>query len=186
MTRIRDTYTYSINYAKIKYSDTADGPGFRIALYVSGCTRHCHGCHNVSAWDFNSGFKLTTKEISNIIYNLEEKYYSGFSILGGEPLEKRNREDVFKIIEKVHEKRPKKTIWLWTSYTWEEIIEQKIIPENILNMINVIVDGPYVEQERNLKLKFRGSNNQRLIDVKESLTQKKAILWEDNENNMYS
>lgn len=179
---------FDIYYGNIKYCDTADGPGIRVALYVSGCTRRCVGCHNSSAWNFNSGNKFTVSELNAIIHNLYENYYSGLSILGGEPLEERNRKDVFYIINKAHEKIPDKNIWLWTSYTWEEIIENKIIPEETLNNIDVIVDGPFVLEKRNLKLKYRGSSNQRIVDVHESLTQGKVVLWEDEyaENNMYS
>lgn len=179
---------YDLYYGNIKYCDTADGPGMRIALYVSGCTRCCEGCHNMEAWNFEYGFKLTHIEVSNIVNNLKENYNDGFSILGGEPLEERNRNDVFRIIETVHTKVPDKNIWLWTSYTFEEILEKEIIPRNILEMIDVIVDGPFVFNKRNLKLRYRGSSNQRIVDVKESLKQNEIVLWETeyNENNVYS
>lgn len=179
---------YTIYYGNIKYCDTADGPGMRVALYVSGCTRHCPGCHNMDTWSFTNGNLLTHVEVTNIVNNLKENYNDGFSILGGEPLEERNRKDVFRIIERVHNKVPDKNIWLWTSYTFEEILEQKIIPKDILSMIDVIVDGPFVIDKRDLKLKYRGSSNQRIVDIKESLKQNKVVLWESeyNENNVYS
>lgn len=162
-------YNFNINYANIKTIDTADGEGVRVALYVSGCSFKCEGCHNKDAWDYNYGEPFTEETLNYIIEHLDKNFIAGFSILGGEPLDERNREDVFKIISIIKEKFPNKTIWLWTGNTWEKIIKKEIIPLEILKKINVIVDGPFILEKRNLSLKFRGSSNQRVINVGETL-----------------
>ena len=162
-------YNFNINYANIKTIDTADGEGVRVALYVSGCSFRCEGCHNKDAWDYDYGKSFTEETLNYIIEHLDKNFIAGFSILGGEPLDERNREDVFKIITIIKEKFPNKTIWLWTGNTWEKIIKKEIIPVEILKKIDVIVDGPFILEKRNLSLKFRGSNNQRGIDVRETL-----------------
>lgn len=168
---------FKINYANIKSIDTADGEGVRVALYVSGCSFKCEGCHNKEAWDYNYGKPFTEETLISIIRNLSKKFIAGFSILGGEPLDENNRDDVFKIISIIKEKFPNKTIWLWTGNTWENIIKNDIIPKDILGKIDIIVDGPFILKERNLSLKFRGSNNQRVIDVKESLKHNSVICY---------
>jgi anaerobic ribonucleoside-triphosphate reductase activating protein len=168
---------FKINYANIKSIDTADGEGVRVALYVSGCSFKCEGCHNKEAWDYNYGDPFTEETLISIIHDLNKKFIAGFSILGGEPLDEKNRDDVFKIISIIKEKFPNKTIWLWTGNTWENIIKNDIIPKDILGKIDIIVDGPFILKERNLSLKFRGSNNQRVIDVKESLKHNSVICY---------
>lgn len=170
---------WKINYGNIKIFDVADGPGIRIAIYVSGCRVMCEGCHNKEAWDFNFGEKFTKETMGHIIRDLKQDTISGFSILGGEPLDPRNRSDVMNMIEFVKRDVPNKTIWLWTSYTIEDIVEKNIIPKNILEMIDVIVDGKFILSERDVSLKFRGSRNQRVIDVKKYLKKEENYIFCD-------
>ena len=177
ITNKSEFFNFRINYANIKPIDTADGEGVRVALYVSGCSFKCEGCHNKEAWDYNYGEPFTEETLKTIINALNKNFIAGFSILGGEPLDKHNREDVFKIISIIKEKFPNKTIWLWTGNTWEKILRNKIIPREILEKIDVIVDGLFVLSKRNLSLKFRGSDNQRVIDVKESLKRNSVICY---------
>ena len=177
-----------MRYANIDNCEICNGEGVGISLFVQGCPIHCKDCFNQEAWDFNGGKEWTAETQEEFLNLADKSYITRISILGGEPLEEKNRKDVFRIIERVHNKVPDKNIWLWTSYTFEEILEQEIIPKDILSMIDVIVDGPFVIDKRDLKLKYRGSSNQRIVDVKESLNQDKIILWENeyNENNVYS
>ena len=160
---------FSMYYGNIKEYDVSDGPGVRVALYVSGCLHHCRGCHNRDAWDYKYGSKFTSNEIKMILSRLKFEQISGLSILGGEPLDPKNRNDVFSIVEIVKDMCPDKTIWIWTGYTWEEIMKTNIIPKDILEKIDVIVDGKFIQSERNITLKYRGSANQRVIDVKETI-----------------
>ena len=161
-------YKYSINYGNIKFCNASDGPGIRVSIYFSGCRVHCPGCHNEIAWDFNYGKKFTDITLYEIIANLKQPYYTGVSILGGEPLDSKNRKDVFHVIDEIYEKVGK-SIWLWTSYTFEEILKNDIIPIETLKKIDVIVDGRFDINKKDLRLLYRGSSNQRVIDVNESL-----------------
>lgn len=167
---------WKIHYGNIKWLDVADGPGVRVAIYVSGCSVECEGCHNAVAWDYNYGEKFNKHHMDKIITSLKDNVIEGFSILGGEPLDKRNREDVFAMIEFVRQEVPNKSIWLWTSYTIEQIIWQNIIPRSVIEKIDVIVDGKFILAERDISLKFRGSKNQRVIDVKKYLKNEKDYI----------
>lgn len=168
---------FTINYGNIKKIDSADGPGVRVALYVSGCLFRCKGCHNQEAQDYKYGKKFTETTLNEIIDALKVEYITGFSILGGEPLDPKNREDVFRIIEEIHKAVPEKSIWLWTGYEYCEILT--FIPKEILNYIDVIVDGPFILELRDLSLKFRGSRNQRVIDVKATLKNESITYYCD-------
>ena len=163
-----------MNYGTIKPVDIVDGIGCRVGLYVSGCTRHCQGCHNPEAWDFGYGKRFTTDTINEILSLLNKPYIKGLSILGGEPLHSSNIIDVMVLCKKVREKLPEKTIWLYTGYVWEEV---KNLP--IMEDIDVLVDGEYIESHRDLTLRFRGSSNQRIIDVPKSLKSMSVVLWKD-------
>ena len=167
---------WKIHYGNIKWLDVADGPGVRVAIYVSGCSVGCEGCHNAVAWDYKYGEKFNKHHMDKIITSLKDNVIEGFSILGGEPLDKRNREDVFAMIEFVRQEVPNKSIWLWTSYTIEQIIWQNIIPRSVIEKIDVIVDGKFILAERDISLKFRGSKNQRVIDVKKYLKNEKDYI----------
>lgn len=174
-----------MNYAMIKSLDSADGEGFRVALYVSGCLFKCQGCHNQDLWDYNYGEKFTNDTLNYIYELLKYNHVSGFSILGGEPLDPKNREEVCNIICKVREMcdndplTKNRTIWLWTGYLYEHIIEYNIIPRDVLEKIDVIVDGLFDISQRDVSLQFRGSRNQRIISVKRSLEVNKPICWND-------
>ena len=150
-----------MNYAEIKKFDIANGEGVRTSLFVSGCTHHCKGCFNQVAWDFNYG-KLFTKEVEDdIIKSLEPDYIQGLSLLGGEPLEPQNIEVLLPFIKRVKSIYPNKDIWCYTGYTYEDLNCKEF-----LSYINVLVDGEFVEELKDISLKFRGSSNQRVIRLK--------------------
>ena len=170
-----------MNYAAIKKTDVANGPGVRVSLFVSGCTHGCKGCFNSEAWDFGYGNPYTVQTEAEILKALAPDYIRGLSLLGGEPLDPRNRKEVLSLVEKVRLSYPKKDICAYTGYDYEKDLlplaqqEEKTV-SSLLQLIDVLVDGEFVEELKNLKLPFRGSENQRLIDVQESLRQKKVVL----------
>ena len=166
-----------MNYGAIKVRDISNGEGVRVSLFVSGCTHHCKGCFNPETWDFNYGEKFTEKTISEIINFMSLEYIQGLTVLGGEPFEDQNRPEVLKLIKKVKEVYPQKDIWLYSGYLFEEIKDKKYGKE-ILSLIDVLVDGEFVKERKNLKLKFRGSDNQRVIDVKKTLETGQIVLVE--------
>ena len=168
-----------MNYANIKRTDVANGPGIRVSLFVSGCTHGCRGCFNKEAWDFHYGEEYTALVEEEILRLLAPDYIRGLSVLGGEPMEPQNREAVLGLLRKVRQRYPQKDIWCYTGYDYEKDIlswaqQQEAVRER-LSLIDVLVDGEFVEERKNLRLAFRGSENQRLIDVKESGRQKKTV-----------
>lgn len=172
-----------MNYAEIKYCDIANGVGARTSLFVSGCRHHCKGCFNEVAWDFGYGGSFDEKVVDAIIDSLRPDYIAGLSILGGEPLEPENQEDVLRLLERVNDEYPEKTVWMWTGFTWEELMggcraSTDMLPE-ILNCVDVLVDGPFINDQRDITLRFRGSPNQRIIDVTLSILAGKVIPWTD-------
>ncbi len=164
-----------MNYAAIKKTDIANGPGVRVSLFVSGCRRHCKSCFNSETWDFNYGNLFGKSTMNEILEALDKEYIEGFSILGGEPFENENKETVYNVIRTVKEKFPQKTIWCYSGFCFEELAESS---RNILELVDVLVDGPFVEEKKNLRLKFRGSENQRIIDVKKSLEKGETVEFE--------
>ena len=168
-----------MNYATIKNCDIANGTGVRVSLFVSGCTHHCKGCFNAEAWDFNYGEPFTKEVENEILDMLKPDYIKGLSLLGGEPFEPQNMACLVPFLEKYKKLYPQKNIWSYSGYTFEEMTEGKLSKDpntaKMLGMIDILVDGEFVEAKRNLMLKFRGSENQRLLDVKESLAQGKAV-----------
>ena len=175
-----------MKYAKIKKCDVANGPGVRVSLFVSGCNHHCKNCFNREAWDFNYGDDFTEKEQESIINDLKPEYITGLSLLGGEPFEKVNQEGLAPLVKKVKETYPDKKIWCYTGYTFDkQILGQMIGEENrettkeLLSNIDYIVDGKFVEELKDPKLQFRGSSNQRIIDVQKSLNQNEVVLWDE-------
>lgn len=159
-----------MNYATIKKTDVANGPGVRVSLFVSGCTHFCKGCFNSEAWDFNYGAPFTEAVEEEILQALAPGFIQGITILGGEPLEEANRFAVLGLLKKVRERYPEKDIWCFTGYEYEKDLQQWIAEgrnevAQLLQVIDVLVDGEFVEEKKNLNLKFRGSENQRLIDV---------------------
>lgn len=176
-----------MNYAKIKKCDVANGPGVRVSLFVSGCNHQCKNCFNKEAWDFNYGNNFTEKEENQIIEDLKPDYITGLSLLGGEPFERQNQEGLAPLVKKVKQEYPDKKIWCYTGFTFDkQILGEMIGEENrettkeMLNNIDYIVDGRFVEELKNPSLKFRGSSNQRIIDVKKSLEQNEVVLWEED------
>lgn len=178
-----------MNYAAIKPFDVANGPGVRVSLFVSGCTHCCKGCFNQEAWDFSYGEKFTEKEEEKILEALRPDHIKGFSLLGGEPFEPSNQAVLCEFLPKVKEKYPNKDIWCYTGYTFDKdlltgrLCDSKVTTK-MLECIDILVDGKFVEEKKNLKLRFKGSENQRIIDVKKSLKENTIILWEGETDNV--
>ena len=171
-------------YGTIKKSDVADGPGVRVSLFVSGCRHRCEGCFNPATWDFKYGNVYTAEVEAELLEAVAPPYIAGFTFLGGEPLEPENRPFVFSLARKLREKYPEKTIWLYSGYTFETDIlkwgETDEMVMNLLSLIDVLVDGEFHIKEKSLMRKFRGSSNQRLIDVQRSLAEGKTVLCDED------
>lgn len=172
-----------MNYANIKPFDVANGPGVRVSLFVSGCTHHCKGCFNEVAWDFKYGEEFTEQTIDRIVKDLDKDYIAGLSLLGGEPLEPINQKGLLPLVRKVKQLYPEKDIWCYTGYDFEKNIMADMyerLPETreLIQYIDILVDGKFVEELKNLNIRFRGSSNQRVIRVQESLQKGELILWE--------
>lgn len=173
-----------MNYSAIKYNDVADGPGIRISLFVSGCTNHCEGCFNKDTWSFDHGEPFTDKTIDEILDNLQLVRYTGITILGGEPFELQNQPTVLDFMKKVKAKFPEKTIWMYSGFTYDKDLApggKRYIDgttDQILSIADVLVDGRFVLALKNICLKFRGSENQRVIDLKKS-TYGNVVLFFD-------
>lgn len=172
-----------MNYAEIKYCDVANGPGVRTSLFVSGCSHHCPGCFNEIAWDFNYGKPFTQDTIDSIIESLKPDYIQGLTLLGGEPFEYSNQKGLLPLVRQVREVLPQKDIWCFTGFLFDkDIIENMCKKWNetneLLSYIDVLVDGRFVEELKNLNLKFKGSENQRTILVNESLKSGNVILYD--------
>lgn len=172
-----------MNYADIKRIDVANGPGVRVSLFVSGCTHHCKNCFNKVTWDFNYGEPFTEQTMETILEYLKPDYIRGITILGGEPLEASNQKGLLPLLKKVRETYPEKSIWCFTGYLfdkdvlgsmWNTIEETK----ELFSYIDVLVDGPFIEEKKDLGLRFKGSSNQRTIMVQESLRAGEIILWD--------
>ena len=172
-----------MNYATIKPVDIANGPGVRVSLFVSGCTHHCKGCFNAEAWDFDFGEPFTEAVQEEVLRHLNHHYIEGLTLLGGEPMEPVNQESLLPFIKKVRERLPEKSIWCFTGYTFETDILDHMCKEweetsELLSYIDVLVDGKFIQELKNISLRFRGSENQRIILVQESLRMGETILWE--------
>lgn len=171
-----------MNYADIKRVDVANGPGVRVSLFVSGCTHKCKGCFNSVAWDFNYGIEFTEETIEKIIEYLRPSYIAGLSLLGGEPFEPENQEGLLPLLRKVKAIYPEKNIWCYSGYLYDvdiidRMCEESEITKEIVSYIDMIVDGKFDESLKSLNIKFRGSTNQRIIDVKESRKEQRVVLW---------
>lgn len=162
-----------MNFSKINNLDVGNGPGCRVSVFVSGCDHHCKNCFNPETWAFSYGEPFTDQVITQIINYAEPAYISGLSILGGEPLHPQNRESVLKLVSDFKKLFPYKTVWVWTGYLFEEVHDVLADSE-----IDVVVDGKFVEELKDLRLKYKGSSNQRVIDVKASKENKGVILYE--------
>lgn len=154
-----------MHYCKIKTEDIANGPGVRVSLYVSGCPHKCKGCFNPETWDYNAGKPFTEKEVQKIIDSLKPEYISGLSLLGGEPLAEQNRKEVALLVQRVKELFPDKTIWCWTGFLYEDLLSEKVKDKNLsylLDTLNVLIDGPFIESQKDLSLRYCGSKNQKV------------------------
>lgn len=171
-------------YSEIKKCDIADGPGVRVALFVSGCTHHCKGCFNEMTWDFRYGREFGKDTIADIMEMLRPSYISGLTLLGGEPMEYVNQQGLLPLLRKVKAEYPGKTIWCYTGYLFDKDILENFTdkyPETqeMLSYLDVIVDGEFIESQKDISLRFRGSSNQRIIDIKQSLQTGNIVLWEE-------
>lgn len=173
-----------MNYATIKNCDIANGPGVRISLFVSGCTHRCKGCFNEVAWDFNYGQPFTQETIDCILEMLAPDYVKGITLLGGEPFEPQNQPAILDLLHQMKKQYPDKTVWAFSGYLFDkDILSGRLGPWEVtkeyLDYVDVLVDGPFVEAKKDLSLRFRGSSNQRIIDVPASLSKGEIVLWED-------
>lgn len=171
-----------MNYADIKQYDVANGPGVRVSLFVSGCTHHCKECFNPETWDFHYGKPFTDKTVEEILGYLAPEYIKGLTLLGGEPFEHTNQQGLLPLLEAVREKYPNKSIWCFTGYDFEKDILGRMVKdweetEKMLSYLDVLVDGEFMIEKKDLSLVFKGSSNQRSILVQESLKSGKLCLW---------
>lgn len=175
-----------MNYGNIKFYDISNGPGVRTSLFVSGCTHHCHNCFNPETWDFSYGSSFTEDIAKSIIDSCSDTFITGISILGGEPMEPNNQRALLPFLADFRKTHSQKTIWCYSGYTFEQLTGKTAsgcrceVTDDILNVLDVLVDGKYVDSLRNISLRFRGSSNQRIIDVKASLAADEVILWHDD------
>ena len=176
-----------MNYADIKKYDIANGPGVRVSLFVSGCTHHCPGCFNPETWDFNFGKPIDSEVINEIVEALQTDYIHGLSLLGGEPFEYNNQIALLPLLKEVKARFPQKDIWCYTGYDFEKDLLDTMCPKweetkQMLSYIDILVDGEFIEAKKDLALRFRGSSNQRIIKVQDSLAANKVIIWDDSKD----
>lgn len=160
-----------MNYGELKKVDSANGPGVRVTLFVSGCRNHCPGCFNQETWDFSYGKPYTEETEKEILDALAPEYITGFTVLGGEPFEEENQPAIAGLLKKIREKYPEKSIWCYTGYTLEKDLmaggsKHTEVTDEMLSYINVLVDGRFIQAEKDLTLAFRGSRNQRLLKLR--------------------
>lgn len=171
-----------MNYGEIKKCDVANGEGVRVSLFVSGCTHHCKGCFNKDTWDFSFGTQYT-QETENYIFNLlKSSYINGFTLLGGEPFEPCNQRAVLPLLRRIRAELPEKNIWCYTGYLFDkELLSESRarceVTDEMLSLIDVLVDGRFIEEMKDISLAYKGSSNQRIIDVKASLANDSVVLW---------
>lgn len=170
-----------MNISVIKYPDIANGPGCRVAVFVSGCPIHCNGCFNKEVWDYNTGQYMDEKLIDHIKDLMSHDYIEGFTLLGGEPMAPLNVEGTAQLIRAIRETFPDKSIWLYSGYTYDELEKRNSSTvDHILDMVDVLVDGPFDEAKKDITLKFRGSSNQRIIDLPKMRKEKHIVLVDDS------
>jgi anaerobic ribonucleoside-triphosphate reductase activating protein len=188
-----------MNYHTITYPDQNNGDGLRVVLWLSGCSHHCYNCQNPQTWNPNSGIPFDESAKQEIFNELSKDYISGITFSGGDPLHENNLDEVLKLVKQIRNSFPEKTIWLYTGFRWEELImydsynnfiplesnlrkdiyELYIKRHQIIELCNIVVDGEYIDEQKDLSLKWRGSNNQRVIDVQQSLSKNKVVLYCD-------
>lgn len=171
-----------MNYGAIKKCDIANGVGVRTVLFVSGCTHHCKGCFQPETWNFDYGERYTKETEDEIIESLRPDYVDGITLLGGEPFEPENQRELVKLLRRIKKELPQKTVWSFSGYTYEELTgDSRAVCEvtnEMLSMLDVLVDGEFVEAKRNISLRFRGSENQRLIDMNKTRKEGRIVLWD--------
>lgn len=172
-----------MNYAKIKKRDVANGPGVRVSLFVSGCTHHCKGCFNAETWDFKFGKPFTEDTIEEIMKALAPSYVKGLTLLGGDPMEPSNILGLLPLLRRVKETYPEKDIWCFTGYDFETDILGHMLAKvegakEFIEYVDILVDGEFIQEQKSLMLKFKGSANQRTIRVQESLQSGSLVLWD--------
>ncbi|MBR4295998.1 MAG: anaerobic ribonucleoside-triphosphate reductase activating protein [Clostridia bacterium] len=172
-----------MHYGEIKNCDVANGTGVRVSLFVSGCTNHCEHCFQPQTWDFEYGNPFESETEEKIIKMLEPSYIDGLTLLGGEPFEPRNQAVLYPFVKRVREKFPQKTVWAYSGFTFEELTSEDSYPHcsvtnDLLSLIDVLVDGRFVEAKKDISLRFRGSSNQRIINIPLTLKTGKVVIWE--------
>ncbi|MBQ8720029.1 MAG: anaerobic ribonucleoside-triphosphate reductase activating protein [Clostridia bacterium] len=172
-------------YAEIKKNDIANGEGIRTTLFVSGCRNKCKNCFNQATWDFGFGDPFTSEVMEDILDTFESPFISGLTLLGGEPMEPENQEGILPLLREMKKRYPNKTVWLFTGNLYEELTGQlgehyKCLPitNELLSYVDILVDGRYVEELKNLGLRFRGSSNQRIIDMNKTRAEGSVVIWD--------
>ncbi len=173
-----------MNYGEIKNFDTANGIGVRVSLFVSGCTNHCEHCFQPETWDFSHGRQFTEETQEMLLQMLKPAYIHGFTLLGGEPFEPENQRGILPFLQKVKRELPGKTVWAYTGFVLEDLVKKGThanceVTEEVLSFIDVLIDGRFVEEKKNLSLQFRGSENQRIIDLCKTRSTGQLTMWED-------
>ena len=171
-------------YGEIKNCDIANGIGVRVTLFVSGCTNHCEHCFQPETWDFHYGQPFTEETEETVLRLLEPAYINGLTLLGGEPFEPENQRELLPFLRRVRAERPEKTIWAYSGFTLEELRQEGSHPrcevtDDVLDLVDVLVDGRFVEAKKDISLRFRGSSNQRIIDLKKTRAAGKIVLWDE-------
>ena len=169
-----------MNYANIKTYSIENGTGVRVSLFVSGCTHHCKDCFNEQAWDFGYGNPFTEETENAVIEALTPDYMAGITLLGGEPMEPVNQRGLLPLLKRIRKELPQKTVWAYTGYVYEDLLEggkaHCEVTEELLSLCDILVDGPFIAEKKNISLRFRGSENQRIIDLKASRETGKVVL----------
>mgnify|MGYP000647826550 FL=1 len=169
-----------MNYANIKTYSIENGTGVRVSLFVSGCTHHCKDCFNEQAWDFEYGNPFTADTENAVIEALAPDYMAGITLLGGEPMEPVNQRGLLPLLKRIRKELPQKTVWAYTGYVYEDLLEggraHCEVTEELLSLCDILVDGPFIAEKKNISLRFRGSENQRIIDLKATRETGKVVL----------
>lgn len=169
-----------MNYANIKTYSIENGTGVRVSLFVSGCTHHCKDCFNEQAWDFGYGAPFTEDTENAVIEALAPDYMAGITLLGGEPMEPVNQRGLLPLLKRIRKELPQKTVWAYTGYVYEDLLEggraHCEVTEELLSLCDILVDGPFIAEKKNISLRFRGSENQRIIDLKATRETGKVVL----------
>lgn len=169
-----------MNYANIKTYSIENGTGVRVSLFVSGCTHHCRDCFNEQAWDFEYGNPFTEDTENAVIEALTPDYMAGITLLGGEPMEPVNQRGLLPLLKRIRKELPQKTVWAYTGYVYEDLLEggraHCEVTEELLSLCDILVDGPFIAEKKNISLRFRGSENQRIIDLKATRETGKVVL----------